>query len=436
TGESNAPFNTLAAANSAAGANSIIFMYTGNANYTGGLTMKSGEDLFGQPHGLTVSGYSLVIAAGSNPTITNSAGNGIDLASNVDIENVTVSGASANGINGTGVTGTVTIANSTFTTAGVNNAIITDTSGTLNLTVTASTFSNSTASDTSNNSSHGLIINADGSTNATVSVTGSTLTGNKGDEFQFATDSASTGTDSVTFSDNQVSGVGVGGAGGSGALIEPHGNNTTTITIDANNVQNITANGIGVDNEGSGTLSGTINGNTVGSPTVANSGGGNSIGAYAEGAGTETLAITGNKLYQYDDFAGIYYIDREGSPTLNLTITSNTLADPAGNATNGGAWGIYGEAGAATGDAGKVCAAITGNSLTGSGQTSLGSFDIELDQNIAGVTYELPGYTGGSTDTTAVGTFVAGNNSDSAANVLATVTGAPGFVGGPSCPAP
>ena len=157
-------------------------------------------------------------------------------------------------------------------------------------------------------------------------------------------------------------------------------------------------------------MSGTINANTVGSPTVANSGGSNSISAEAEGAGTETLAITGNKLYQYDDFAGIYYIDREGSPTLNLTITGNTLADPAGNATQGGAWGIYGEAGAATGDAGKVCAAITGNSLTGAGQTSLGSADIELDQNIAGVTYELPGYTGGSTDTNAVQTFVAGNN--------------------------
>ena len=439
TGESNAPFNTLAAANSAVGANSIVFLYQGNATYTGGLTMKSGDDLWGQPHGLTVGSYDLVAPGGSNPTITNtsSGGDGIDLASNADVENVTVSGASGNGISGSGVTGTVTIANSTFTTAGVNNAIITDTSGTLNLTVTGSTFSNSTASDGNNNSSHGLAINADGSTDATVSVTGSTLTGNLGDEFQFATDSASTGTDSVTFSDNQVSGVGIDGGGGSGALIQPQGNNTTTITMDGNNVQNITANGIGVNNEGSGTVSGTINANTVGSPMVANSGGSNSISAEAQGAGTETLAITGNKLYQYDDFAGIYYIDHEGSPTLNLTITGNTLADPAGNATQGGAWGIYGEAGAATGDAGKVCAAITGNSLTGAGQTTLGSSDIELDQNIAGVTYELPGYTGGSTDTNAVQTFVAGNNnSGGTPSVIATVTGAPGFVGGSSCPAP
>ena len=445
TGESNAPFNTLAAANSAVGANSIVFLYQGNATYTGGLTMKSGDDLWGQPHGLTVGSYDLVAPGGSNPTITNtsSGGDGIDLASDADVENVTVSGASGNGISGSGVTGTVTIANSTVTAAGVNNAIITDTSGTLNLTVTGSTFSNSTASDTNNNSSHGLVINADGSTDATVSVTGSTLTGNTGDEFQFATDSAATGTDSVTFSDNQVSGVGVDGGGGSGALIEPHGSNTTTITIDGNNVQNITADGIGVDNEGSGTLSGTINANTVGSPTVANSGGGNSIGISAESAGTETVAITGNKLYQYDDFAGIYYIDREGSPAMNLTVTGNTIADPAGNASVGGAWGIYGEGGALSTDSGTVCADITGNSLTGSGQVSLGSFDIELDQT-GSVTYELPGYTGpsyntGTGDASAVVSMLATNNSDSTSNISATTTGPGGFSntpGGTACATP
>jgi hypothetical protein len=161
-----------------------------------------------------------------------------------------------------------------------------------------------------------------------------------------------------------VSGVGITG-GGNGAVIQPQGNNTTTITIDGNNVQNITAAGIAVDNQGPGTVSGTLNANTVGSPTVANSGGGDGINVGAHGAGTETLAITSNKLYQYDDVAGIEYVNSGGSPTLNLTITGNTIADPAGNATNGGAWGIYGEGGGLTTDNGTVCADITGNSLTG-----------------------------------------------------------------------
>jgi VCBS repeat-containing protein len=103
TGQSTSPFNTLAAANSAAGANSIIFLYQGNATYTGGVSMKSGEDLWGQPFGLTVDGFSLVAAGGSTPTITNSGGDGIDLAENADVEAVNVSSPSGNGIAANGV---------------------------------------------------------------------------------------------------------------------------------------------------------------------------------------------------------------------------------------------------------------------------------------------------------------------------------------------
>ena len=53
-GEANSQFNNLASANTAAGANSVIFVYQGSGNYTGGVSMKSGEDLLGQPFGLTV----------------------------------------------------------------------------------------------------------------------------------------------------------------------------------------------------------------------------------------------------------------------------------------------------------------------------------------------------------------------------------------------
>ena len=430
-GESNSPFSTLAAASSASAANSIIFAYQGNATYTGGLAMHSGQSLFGQPHGLAVGGYSLVAAAGSNPTITNSSGDGIDLASNADVEDVTVSGASAVGVNGSGVTGTVTIADSTVTGSGVNNAVITDTSGNLNLTVTGSTFSDASSSS---EQGYGLNVNANGSTNATVSVTGSTFTNNPDTDFYFLTDAAASGTNSVTFSDNTVT-------GGGGMEMDPGGTSKTAITVDGNNIQKSSANGIGIDNgtqpTTAATVTGTINGNTIGSPTVSDSGGGNSIGVFAEGSGTETLAITNNNLYQYYDFAGIYYIDREGGPAMNLTITGNTLADPGGNATLGGAWGILGEGGALSTDNGTLCAAITGNTVAGSGQPSLGSPDVELDQ--AGlVTYELPGYTGSQYDTNAVQNLVAGNNpNDGTPNVLATTNNTgPGFTGGPGCATP
>ena len=73
-GEAASPFNTLAAATAAAGANSILFLYQGE--YAGGVTMQPGEDLWGQPHGLTVGGYSLVPPGGSTPGIVNSSGKG------------------------------------------------------------------------------------------------------------------------------------------------------------------------------------------------------------------------------------------------------------------------------------------------------------------------------------------------------------------------
>jgi hypothetical protein len=435
-GESSSPFNTLASAGSTAGANSIIFLYQGSGSYTGGLTMKSGQSLFGQPHGLTVSGNTLVAAGGSNPVITNSGGDGIDLASGVDVEHVTVdggSGASATGINGSGITGTVTIANSTVTGSGDNNAVITDTSGNLNLIVTSSTFSNG-GSNSSAGQGFGLNVNVNGSTNATISVTGSTFTSNADTDFYVTTDSAASGTNSVTFSNNQVN-------GGGGAELNMGGSSKTTITMDGNNIQGVGGNnGIGIDdgaaNANGATLTGTINGNTIGTPGVSDSGGGNSIGIFAEGSGTETLAITNNHLSEYFNLAGIYYIDREGSPAMNLTITGNTLSDPSGSATQGGAWGILGEGGALSTDSGAVCAGISGNSVTGAGQTSLGSPDVEVDQ--AGlVTYKLPGYTGTQYDTNAVGGFVAGNNGDTTSNVLATTNNTgPGFVGGGACPAP
>jgi len=121
----------------------------------------------------------------------------------------------------------------------------------------------------------------------------------------------------------------------------------------------------------------------------------------------------------------------------------NTIADPAGSATQGGAWGIYGEDGDQASDSSTLCADVTGNTVTGAGQISLGSFDIELDQT-GSTTYELPGYTGpsyngGTGNASAVISMLATNNSDSTSNISATTTGPGGFSntrGGAACPTP
>jgi VCBS repeat-containing protein len=686
TGQAGTPFNTLAAANSAAGANSVIFLYQGNATYTGGVTLKSGEDLWGQPFGLVEDGYTLVTAGGSNPVITNSGGDGIDLGEGSDVEAVNVSSPSGNGVaasgidsatvggsstvaisgaggdgvhisgghgtlnfsnvtvtgsaghsvsiasraggtatlagtitdhgtgislsgnsgatinfggvltistgahpgfsatgggtvtatgvgstittttatalnvssttigsdglsfqsissnganpgislsstgtsggltvtgtgtagsggtiqgsagegielsstsspsftdmiiednaadgingsqvngltlaastvldngtaanvsvqnddgldfspNGTGspngLTGTVSITNTSVTGSADNGAIISDTSGTLDLTVTGSTFSTSGANE-------GFHVDANNAVDATVSITGSTFASNAADAFQFSTGAvpsgSASGTESVTFSSNTVTG------NGDGAIISPTGTSKTTITIDSNTIQStISGNCIGLDLANSasgGSLSGTISGNTVGVATTANSGCGNGIGISAEGVesaggtfsggGTETLAITNNKFFQYQNEAGIHFIDRQGNPTMNMTITGNTIADPG----KFGSWGILGEDGALTTDNGMVCAAVAGNSITGSAAAGQGGADVELDQNGA-TTFDLAGYTGGTSDTAAVQNFLQVSNTPgggTAPSAIAVVSGSGGgFVGVTSCPAP
>jgi VCBS repeat-containing protein len=418
-GEGPTPFNTLAAAASAAGPDSIVFLYQGSGAYSGGFTMKSGQELLGQPHGLTVSGHSLVAAGGANPVIGNSGGNGIELAPGTDIEDVTVSGASGNGIDGSEVTGTVTLAGVTVSGSGTDNVLVTDTSGSLNLGVTGSAFTGSAGN-------YGFDVNANGSTSATVSVTGSTFTNNASYDFEFGSAAGSTGTNSVTFSGNTVT-------GGGGVLVGPLGGGSTAVTIDSNNIQNPADEGIGVDNtlstDTGGSVTGTISGNTVGTAATANSGGGFGIGIGAEGSFTTTLTISNNQLFQYSNPTGINFIDREGSPALNLTITGNTIADPG----QFGSWGILGTAGAQSGDAGTVCAAISGNSVKGSAAAGQGGADIEIDQQFA-TTVKLPGYTGAAGDTSAVQSFLQGNNTGNGTpSVIATVSGSGGGFTGGTC---
>ena len=418
-GEAPTPFSTLAAASAAAGANSIIFVYQGSGTYAGGFTMKSGQDLWGQPHGLTVDGFTLVAAGDANPVITNSGGDGIDLASATDLENVTVSGAADDGIDGANVTGSVTFAGLTVTGSGTNNVQITDASGSLGLTVTGSTFSSSKGD-------FGFDVNANGTTNATVSVTGSTFSDNASEDFEFGATAGASGTNSVTFSNNTVT-------KGGGVLVGPLGGGSTAVTIDSNNIQDPSSEGIGVDNtfntDTGGSVSGTISGNTIGKSTSANSGGGDGIGISAEGKFTETLTVSNNDMFQYDNEAGIAFSNREGSSTMNLTITGNLIADPG----EFGTWGILGTSGAETGDAGTTCAAITGNSIAGSGTPSQGGADIEIDQAFA-TTVELPGYTGGADNTGAVQTFLAGNNTGNGTpTAIATSTGTGGGFTNGSC---
>ena len=82
--------------------------------------------------------------------------------------------------------------------------IVTNASGSLNLNVTSSTLN---AVSTANSGNDGLHLDANNTANITASVTGSTFSDNRGDHFQFSTNSTSSGTNSVTFSNNTLTAI-------------------------------------------------------------------------------------------------------------------------------------------------------------------------------------------------------------------------------------
>ena len=157
------------------------------------------------------------------------------------------------------------------------------------------------------------------------------------------------------------------------------------------------------------------------------------IAAYARGDRPHTIRIESNQIRQWSGFAGIDTLAiRDGSPTLNATITGNTISNPG---TFGGN-GILATAGAdPPPTAGMKNAAITGNTLGGSGGS--GTTDFRLRQRFL-TTFRLPGYGGGAGDTAAVVAFVQGNNtgSETGSATANFPTGGGGFTGGAACPTP
>jgi hypothetical protein len=421
----------LAVANTTIGASGLTFRRISANGAANGIVLAG----TGSAGGLTVSGNAL---PGSGGTIQNSSGAGILLTATRSPRFfwMTVQDSGADGIRGSAVSGSASIANSTVTGSAENHLIITDSSGSLNLTVTGSTFSN-TSPITGND---GIHLDANDTASITASVTGSTFDNNRGDHFQFSTNASSSGTNSVTYSSNTLTGdrgAPFGDDLGAGITISTTGSSDTAFTLASNNIQGAVFPTIGVDlgtaSTAGATLSGTINNNTIGNAAVAASGGAESSGiaTVGQGAGTLTVAVTNNTIRQNDGFAGIDILSRDGSPTINATVTGNSIANPSA----GGGNGLLLRNGAITSDAGLTCAAITGNSLAGSAVAGLDDF--RLRQRFS-TTVRLPGYGGAPGNTAAVVAFVQGNNAGAetgSATVDFPTTGG-GFVGGAACPTP
>ncbi len=206
----------------------------------------------------------------------------------------------------------------------------------------------------------------------------------------------SPGTTTLAVHDNTISNTGaaIRVEGGSDVI-----NASATFNVSNNIMRNSLGTALAVRKlGGSGSWSGTIANNTVGVTGVSGSGSANGSGIFvlAGGTGTYTASITGNQVRQYGDHGIFAQADGAGvvgNAAMNLTVTGNTVTEPAaggGPATNG--FHLFG--GTTPGDTSQVCVELSGNTLAGSGESGT---DFRLRQRQS-ATVRLPGYAGSATD--------------------------------------
>jgi hypothetical protein len=166
---------------------------------------------------------------------------------------------------------------------------------------------------------------------------------------------------------------------GGGITISPVGGAEVDATITGSQIQNARNNAIRVDTDDAD-ADATISGNTIGTAGATGSGSlsANGLQLVANGTGRLDTLVSGNTIRQYTSSHGIVAQQSEGTPTLNATITGNTLTEP-----NAGAGGVLARAGVIAGDGGVMCLDIAGNNLGAAGSTdAAGSAfnDIRLEQ--------------------------------------------------------
>ncbi|MGH9440940.1 MAG: beta strand repeat-containing protein [Thermoanaerobaculia bacterium] len=434
---------------------------TGAAGTGGTIQHETGAE--GSPVEAATLGVGIFLKSTMNPSLnwmslhdfSNYAIVGTDVAG-FTLTHTTVSGTNGTGTNAHGgvgegdvyftrLTGSATVDNCTFSGAAYDTFhVFNNTSQSLNrFTMTNSTLG---ATDTAGND--GLVFQATGGT-LNVTVQDTHFTGERGDAFQM--DLHGTMSSDLIFG-----GVGHGNtltnamstANSLGADVNVGGGNvgdnvTFTFNISNNSINGAIQSAIAVGlGTGTHNTTGTINGNTVGTVGVAESGsfGGSAIAwTHSGGSGHSIATITNNQVHQYNNegvnltFGGF----GTAGADLTATVTGNAISDHGLNASQGFLF-TAGTAGTPNPqDTGAACLTLTGNTFTNSFGPGA-STDIRIRERFD-VKVGLPGYGGpsGSGSGTQVQTFVSGNNSAATASVpdpsLGTNNGTSnGFFG--SCP--
>jgi hypothetical protein len=403
-GRLSTPFNTLAAADTAANATGDrIFVFTGGSNYTGGFGLLTNQRLIGQgvvdtdfdtALGITppVNSVARPSINGTRPTINGT----INLATGVTARGFNVNHTTATGVSGSGATGLTINQVSVTTTTGVA-VNLANSSGTVSFT-----------SVSANGAPNGIVLNT---TTGSFTVTGTGGAGTGG-TIQNATGPgvSLTSTSAVSLASMNIAGGADDGIRGStvtglsltGVQVTSNGNAVGEAGIDLTNLfgtstwTGITVSGSAEDNVVIRNSSGALTSLNVTSSTFSNNSAIGNDGFLMDASGTAsiTASLTGNTFtaHRGDHFQAA----AANSGNLNVVFANNTLtgghATALGqgitiNAATGVAFGGY---------TGRVDYDINGNNINGAILSAItvnlgtsgvaGVFDGFVRNNVIGTT--------------------------------------------------
>ncbi|MEO8503276.1 MAG: Ig-like domain-containing protein [Acidobacteriota bacterium] len=337
------------------------------------------------------------------------------------------------------LTGSATLTNVNISGGWEDNVRLLNTTGTLNrLTITNCTIGANSASF----GNAALNLQAAGTAAVNVTVTGSTFTGSRSHFIQYLLNGSSTPSGDLVLTANGFtqSMAAIAGAGDIFVSSGGNGNPSLTYNIQGNTMRNAVGNAINVSKgAGTGTFSGTIDGNVIGVTGVANSGSaqGNGIAIIHVGGGTHTTHVTNNTIRRFNNDGILVQVGDNtsgGNGTVNVTATGNSVKEPDSFALHGMELNV----GTTAGDTHFVCASVGGagalkNDVSGAGVVGNGGFDLRPRQRQS-TTIRLPGYGGAFNDTSAVATFLAGQNTTGGVATISASVASNGFVNGAACP--
>ncbi len=302
----------------------------------------------------------------NNVDISNSAQTGINGlgVSNFTYTNgsISSSGSSANedGIDLRNLSGAISLTNSSITTSGERGLLVRNNSGT----ISAFTISNLTVNGASLGDGALIDLQAGGSANATINVTGSTFSNAFSEGLQVNNEGSGTAAVRVSSSTFTNNNIGVNLSTNYNAVLNYNiSGNTFTNARQAVNVSNVAA------APGAPYMEGSISNNQISATNSAAI----ALWVVQEGNGQVTTKIENNTITQFGD-TGIDVQSRGGSGRVDATINGNTVNF---GLLNFELAGIFLASGNGTpGETNTICVNLNGNNVS-AGSMALGDYTID-----------------------------------------------------------